>query len=162
MPNPDFTAELSSIPYEHIIGEPLRAAVDANTKASQTAAEYILELGFTEPVVGNQEPVMVDFTYTKRVIDEASGEEVSEEHIMSVPLLLLLHIPYFEVENVTIDFNVKLNSVDTFGVSSQLEYETGRGRGVRSREGYGRENQDDGERGVSGVDSPRPGDQTII
>lgn len=121
MPNPDFTAELATIPYEHVIGEPLRAAVEANASASQTAAEYIMKLGFTDPVVGNQEPVMVDFTYTKQVIDDVSGDEVSEEHVMSVPLLLLLHIPYFEVENVTIDFNVKLNSVDSYGRSSQFE-----------------------------------------
>lgn len=121
MPNPDFTAELATIPYEHVIGEPLRAAVEANASASQTAAEYIMKLGFTDPIVGDQEPVMVDFSYTKQVIDEVSGEEVSEEHVMSVPLLLLLHIPYFEVETVTIDFNVKLNSVESYGRSSQFE-----------------------------------------
>ena len=121
MPNPDFTAELATIPYEHVIGEPLRAAVEANASASQTAAEYIMKLGFTDPIVGDQEPVMVDFSYTKQVIDEVSGDEVSEEHVMSVPLLLLLHIPYFEVENVTIDFNVKLNSVESYGRSSQFE-----------------------------------------
>lgn len=121
MPNPDFTAELASIPYEHVIGEPLRAAVEANASASQTAAEYIMKLGFTDPVVGDQKPVMVDFTYSKQVIDDVSGDEVSEEHVMSVPLLLLLHIPYFEVENVTVDFNVKLNSVDSYARSSQFE-----------------------------------------
>lgn len=120
MPNPDFTAELASIPYEHVIGEPLRAAVEANASASQTAAEYIMELGFTEPIVGNQKPVMVDFSYSKQVIDDVSGDEVTEDHVMSVPLLLLLHIPYFEVENVTIDFNVKLNSVDSYARSSQF------------------------------------------
>ncbi|MES3161445.1 MAG: DUF2589 domain-containing protein [Halorubrum sp.] len=126
MPNPDFNAELASIPYEHVIGEPLRAAVEANASASQTAAEYIMRLGFTDPVVGNQEPVMVDFTYNKQVVDEESGETVTEVHVMSVPLLLLLHIPYFEVENVTIDFNVKLNSVDAYARSTQFEFDSSR------------------------------------
>ena len=121
MPNPDFPSELATIPYEHVIGEPLRAAVEANASASQTAAEYIMKLGFTDPVVGDQEPVMVDFTYNKRVIDDVSGDEVSEEHVMSVPLLLLLHVPYFEVETVIVDFNVKLNSVDSYARSSQFE-----------------------------------------
>ncbi|ELZ43114.1 hypothetical protein C471_01614 [Halorubrum saccharovorum DSM 1137] len=121
MPNPDFAAELGSIPYEEVIGTPLRAAVEANAKASMTAADFIRSVGFTEPTVGQPEPVTVEFGYEKRTVDD-SGNETTEQRSLSVPLLLLLNIPYFEVSNVTIDFNVKLNSVESYEQSSEFEF----------------------------------------
>ncbi|SMO42611.1 DUF2589 domain-containing protein [Halorubrum cibi] len=123
MPSPNFPAELASIPYEEVIGTPLRAAVEANASASMTAAEFIRTVGFTEPVVGEAEPVTVDFAYERREVDPETGSERIESHTMTVPLLLLIHVPYFEVETVTIDFNVKLNSVEAYSRSSEFEFD---------------------------------------
>lgn len=130
MPNPNFPGELGNIPYEAVIGAPLNAAVVANAKASQTAAEFIKEVGFKQSdddlftgfFDSPDEPVYVTFHYRKEIIDDdgASREQTFE---MRVPLLLLLHVPYFEVENVTIDFNVKLNSIHKYAVSSEFEYD---------------------------------------
>lgn len=121
MPNPDFAAELGSIPYEEVIGTPLRAAVEANAKASMTAAEFIRSVGFTEPTVGQAEPVTVEFGYEKRTVDD-NDNETTEQRSLSVPLLLLLNVPYFEVSDVTIDFNVRLNSVESYEQSNEFEF----------------------------------------
>lgn len=43
---------------------------------------------------------------------------------MRVPLLLLVNIPYFEVSRVTVDFNVKLNSVQTYATSSKFDIDS--------------------------------------
>ncbi len=112
---PNFPTEMGNIPYDEIIGAPLNAAVDANTRASETAADFILNVAFEEAddfsIFSNaKEPVTVTFNYRKETVDE-NGDTQEEEFEMKVPLLLLLHVPYFEVEQVTIDFNVKLNSV---------------------------------------------------
>lgn len=112
---PNFPTEMGNIPYDEIIGAPLNAAVDANTRASETAADFILNVAFEESddfaIFDNaREPITVTFNYRKETVDD-SGEPTEEEFEMRVPLLLLLHVPYFEVETVTIDFNVKLNSV---------------------------------------------------
>lgn len=127
MPNPNFPGELGSIPYSSIIGGPLNAAVEANADASMTAAKFIQDVGFQEAEddwEATRRPVYVTFSYKKKVIDEESGEETTKEFEMKVPLLLLVNIPYFEVSNVTIDFNVKLNSVQTFESSSQFDVES--------------------------------------
>jgi len=116
MVDADFPDELGNIPYSKIIGGPLNAAVEANAEASQTAADFIQDVGFTDgdgtgPFDDEREPVYVTFHYTKETRADEGG--FSEEKFeMKVPLLLLLHIPYFEVETVTVDFNVKLNSVE--------------------------------------------------
>lgn len=123
MPQPDFPSELQSIPYDEIIGGPLNAAVDANAEASRTAANFIQNVAFKSSnggfsVFSNaREPRYVTFNYRKQTTVDGSGNPQEEEFELKVPLLLLLHVPYFEVSRVTIDFNVKLNSVNKRMVS---------------------------------------------
>jgi len=120
MPNPNFPAELGNIPYQSIIGGPLTAAVKANTDASEAAAQFIKEVGFTEDENGEKSPRMVEFSYEKEVIDEESGESTLKSHTITIPFLLLTNVPYFEVEQVTVDFNVKLNSIQTYEASDEF------------------------------------------
>ena len=129
MPNPNFPGELGSIPYSTIIGGPLNAAVEANADASMTAAKFIQDVGFqeTQGMSGwdsERKPVYVTFSYKKEVLDESTGETTTKEFDMRVPLLLLVNIPYFEVSRVTIDFNVKLNSVQSYATSSQFDVDS--------------------------------------
>lgn len=131
MPNPNFPAELGNIPYESVIGGPLNAAVEANARASMTAAKFIQDVGFTT-VDGNEEPVMVTFEYEKQVIDDATGEETTERFRMTVPLLLLVHVPYFEVSQVTIDFHAKLNSIQKYSVSNKFNVDSS----VKGKQGW--------------------------
>jgi hypothetical protein len=127
MANPNFPGELGSIPYETIIGGPLNAAVEANADASMTAAKFIQDVGFQEADddwESSRKPVYVTFSYKKTVIDDESGAESTKEFEMRVPLLLLVNIPYFEVSRVTVDFNVKLNSVQTYATSSKFDIDS--------------------------------------
>lgn len=128
MPNPNFPGELGSIPYRDVIGGPLNAAVEANAEASMTAAKFIQDVGFQDASDFDawdspDKPVYVTFHYKKETIDE-DGVATEKEFDMKVPLLLLLHVPYFEVSNVTIDFNVKLQSVEKFATSSKFDIES--------------------------------------
>jgi hypothetical protein len=123
MPNPNFPAELGNIPYQSIIGGPLIAAVKANTDASEAAAQFIKDVGFTEGENGEKSPRMVEFSYEKEVIDEESGDSTLKSHTITIPFLLLTNVPYFEVEQVTVDFNVKLNSLQTYEVSDEFNLE---------------------------------------
>lgn len=128
---PDFPTEMGNIPYDEIIGAPLNAAVDANTRASETAADFILNVAFEEAddfsvFSDAKKPRYVEFNYRKETVDD-TGSPTEEEFQMRVPLLLLLHVPYFEVENVTIDFNVKLNSVRKTAISEESELGGGGG-----------------------------------
>lgn len=120
MPNPNFPAELGNVPYQSIIGGPLTAAVKANTDASEAAAQFIKDVGFTEGDNGGKSPRTVEFSYEKEVIDEESGDSTIKSHTITIPFLLLTNVPYFEVEQVTVDFNVKLNSLQTYEASDEF------------------------------------------
>ncbi|MFC6989814.1 DUF2589 domain-containing protein [Haloplanus sp. GCM10025708] len=124
--NPNFPGELGSIPYSQIIGGPLNAAVEANAQASETAAKFIQDVGFQKDnsMSSGEKPVYVEFHYKKQVMDESSGQTTEKEFSLQVPFLLLVNVPYFEVSNVTIDFHVRLNSVEKYATSSKFNVES--------------------------------------
>ena len=122
-PSTNFTSELNNIPFRAMIGGPLQAAVDAQVASSLATIDFINRVGFTAPDAGGKrELVMVDFSHTRKDVD-ASGAEVSKDVALRVPLLAMLPIPSLRIEQVVIDFNAKLNSVETSTVSDKLGVE---------------------------------------
>ena len=121
-PSTNFTSELNNIPFRAMIGGPLQAAVDAQVASSLATIDFINRVGFTDPEAGKRELVMVDFSHTRKDVD-ADGKEVSKEVALRVPLLAMLPIPSLRIEHVIIDFNAKLNSVETSTVSDKLGVE---------------------------------------
>jgi hypothetical protein len=102
-----------------MIGGPLQAAVDAQVASSLATVNFIKEVGFATNDSGKSELVMVDFSHTRKDVD-SEGNAVNKEINIKVPLLAMLPIPSLRIEHVIIDFNVKLNSVETSTVSDAL------------------------------------------
>lgn len=121
--------ELSSIDFESMLGGPLSAVVNAQAQAAMTSVQFIQEVGF-EPDSTN--PIYVEFKYPKEVsayqpaVEEERDEEgnvvtrareakpaVWEEMTLTVPILTMVPIPFIRVEDTTIDFNAKINSIQT-------------------------------------------------
>jgi hypothetical protein len=125
-PSTNLTSELNNIDFRKMIGGPLQAAVDAQVASSLATVDFINKVGFQplldaqgQPVAGKRELVMVEFSHTRKDVD-ADGKAVVKENFVKVPLLAMLPIPSLRIEHVTIDFNVKLNSVESSSTSDQL------------------------------------------
>ncbi len=119
-PATNLTAELNNIDFRKMIGGPLQAAVDAQVASSLATVDFINKVGFTAPdAQGKRELVMVDFTHKRSDVD-ADGNTVPKETFIKVPLLAMLPIPSLRIEHVIIDFNVKLNSVESASTSDDL------------------------------------------
>lgn len=146
--------ELSSIDFESMLGGPLSAVVNAQAQAAMSSVTFIKEVGF-EPKTTN--PVYVEFKYPKEVspylppVEEELDDEgevvtpareaqaaVWEEMTLTVPILTMLPIPFIRVEETTIDFNAKINSITTkeqskdFGVKASAQASVGWGFGKAS------------------------------
>jgi hypothetical protein len=110
-----------------MIGGPLQAAVDAQVASSLATVDFIQKVGFSQPVGSDGQPdltkprelVMVEFSHKRTDVDD-KGTPVVKESFIKVPLLAMLPIPSLRIEHVIIDFNVKLNSVQTASVSDKL------------------------------------------
>jgi len=111
----NFPGELASIDFEGILGAPLTAAIEAQASSAITTLDFINNLGFTT-VAGKKKPTMVEFFYSKV---DANGTSTFK---MKLPFLLMLPIPYIEVRDVTVEFNVKLNSVQTTESSTAQDW----------------------------------------
>jgi hypothetical protein len=123
----NLTSELNNIDFRKMIGGPLQAAVDAQVASSLATVDFINKVGF-QPLLdaqgepdasGKRELVMVEFSHTRKDID-ADGNPVVKESFVKVPLLAMLPIPSLRIEHVIIDFNVKLNSVESASTSDEL------------------------------------------
>lgn len=134
--------ELNSLNFSVYIGGPLQAAVDAQHSASMSQVEFIEKVGFV-PATDPKKPSelrYVDFKYSKKVPNPHRGKTVEQleaegldptkidtnEPFVSVnvdiqvPFLAMLTIPALRIDEVTIDFNAKLTSVETRNVSSEF------------------------------------------
>jgi hypothetical protein len=127
---PDFVSELNNIDFQKMIAGPLQACVDAQVASSLATVNFINAVGFTTDASGKKELVMVDFSHSKTDFD-AEGNEDKKETKIKVPLLAMLPIPSLRIDHVTIDFNVKLNSVQSSQVSNDFKL------GVEAKAGWG-------------------------
>lgn len=110
----DLANELNSLDFGTLIGGPLQAAITAQNDAALAQVDYIKAVGL-EPQYESDNPTnlightlkMVDFSY-----QEVTGETTTQ-YKFSMPLLSLLNIPALRIDEMTIDFNAKLTSVET-------------------------------------------------
>lgn len=117
--------ELSSIDFQSMIGGPLNAVIKAQAQSAQTSVDFIKSVGFNGPDGPDPgKPTMVSFTYDK--IFEEPDENgkivpVIKPMSLTVPILTMLPIPFIRVEEVTIDFNAKIQSVEESTTASSSE-----------------------------------------
>ena len=110
----NFVQELNSLDFSKYIGGPMQAAVDAQNSAAMAQVNFIKQVGLKAGTNNSNEVNMVDFSYT-----HSNGQD-SENVTLKVPLLTMLSIPALRIDEMTIDFNCKLNSVETHETTNTL------------------------------------------
>lgn len=117
--NPDFRSELN---IESIISAPLVAASKANVEMLRGQTRALLENCFTlNKETGAHEPVLIQMSMTRNVIDETKKEDGSSESnikqiqlTFSVPLLCIIPINSLAIDKVTVDFDMEITSVTSW------------------------------------------------
>lgn len=133
--------ELNSLDFSVYIGGPLQAAVNAQHSASMSQVNFIQQVGFVPATAPNQPSELryVEFSYEKSAPNPHFGKTAAQltaeglptttdttnqlitvEVAIKVPFLTMLTIPALRIDEVTIDFNAKLTSVETRNVSSEF------------------------------------------
>lgn len=112
-------AELRQIPFEHLIGAPLKAAIEAQALAAQSTIEFIQKVGF-KTSSNNVEPNDLLFEDPSKDADAGDLRNVTfgykkkdengdvKDFSLTVPLLSITPIPYIRIDEMTIDFSAKL------------------------------------------------------
>lgn len=128
--------ELKQIPFSHLIGAPLKAAIESQALAAKTTVDFIKEVGFKKPATGDPIDIALDsalvndadmgeirnitFEYFKK-----DGDDNENKFELTVPILTITPIPYIRIDEMTIDFHAKLTDsvVDTRRSDTQVEAE---------------------------------------
>jgi hypothetical protein len=147
MPSPG--QELSSIDFESMIGGPLVAVIHAQAQAAMSTVNFIKEVGFKKPAsqedaggdTSTEDPIYVSFKYPKElspyvpavpadaeanppVAAQPAVPAVYETQELKVPILTILPVPFIRIEETTIDFNAKINSVEYRKTNTNLKVDS--------------------------------------
>lgn len=90
------TNALQAIPFGSLIGGPLNACIEAQATAAKTTYEFIKSVGFD----ANGKAKSVVFEYQR------DGKIVN----LTVPLLVIVPIPYIQVDTIGIDFMANISA----------------------------------------------------
>lgn len=114
----DLVKDLNNLDFKVYIGGPMQAAVAAQIETALAQVDFIKSVGFNDDLTALR---YVDFQYDKTLptIGQDGYNEVSR-YKLSVPLLSIVQIPSLRIDEMTIDFNAKLNSVETASTESEL------------------------------------------
>ncbi|MCK5002571.1 MAG: DUF2589 domain-containing protein [Gammaproteobacteria bacterium] len=115
-------SEFQSIPFHQIIGSPLLAMVQGQAQAAQATAEFIERIGFKQVKAKDGaegdnlgELRMVTFSYQKP--DDAGNPQTYE---IEIPLLSLIPIPGIQIKEGELEFNIKVNDIQSSNISTAL------------------------------------------
>src|SRR5262245_20607845 len=125
--------ELSQIPFAHLIGSPMKAAIEAQALAAQSTVEFIQKVGFKQPAAGGPDVLFTspdqdadageirNITLSYKKLDE---NETQSDFTLTVPLLSIVPIPYLRIDEMTIDFKAKLTDSITRNTSTSFSLDT--------------------------------------
>lgn len=135
---------LTALPFEHIIGSPLKAAIEAQSLAAKATVDFIQQVGFTtadpnpglekneageyvkvkqKPDYGEVRNVVFKYTAT----NEDGTQRVAE---LSVPILTIIPIPYLRIDDMTIDFTANITETMESQKESKRTYNREGGAGA--------------------------------
>ncbi|SNR17718.1 DUF2589 domain-containing protein [Tenacibaculum jejuense] len=138
---PNLVPELNSLDFNVYIGGPLQAAIQAQTEASMATVDFIERVGFEKDVDPAKPDNLryVDFKYKKSTANPHFGKtaiELSDEGLpadtdtdnqflesnvaIKVPFLTMLTIPSLRIDEVNVDFNARLSSVETRSIDTKF------------------------------------------
>ncbi|MFC8715583.1 DUF2589 domain-containing protein [Streptomyces sp. NPDC057197] len=122
-PPVDLGTELS-LPFEQIIGGPLQGVIRASAMAANETAQFINNVGFDD----KNQAKMVKFSYESAEHGETGTTNTPEKRVVTnveVPLLAVVPVPYLQLSQVTLDFDVKIDSASARKQEKTLGGEAG-------------------------------------
>lgn len=132
----------SAIPYAEVIGSPLSAMIDAQIKASNSMARFVMDVGFQKDENGVNQAVSVDFQHK---VKRSDGSEVVE--VITLPLITIVPIPNMQISEGKITLDVEISSSaefkDNMEAGGEIEGKIGWGPfsvSLKAKASYSREN----------------------
>jgi|GEM_PF-5350775 len=107
----NFGGELASINFDALIAGPLIAAIRAQGIAATQTLDFINNVAFNSGAQGKGDgKTLTTATFSYPAIDPKTGLQNGTTQLV-VPFITMVPVPFIRIEQMTIDFAVKLNQV---------------------------------------------------
>lgn len=110
--------QFTGLPLGLLICQPIMEAAKAQLALCQVYINTLFEMAFNNPEekdVKKRTTRTISFTFDRLILDKETGAQTTKTMTLNVPLISLVPMPSFTMDEITVDFDmeVKENSIDT-------------------------------------------------
>lgn len=111
----DITEQFAGIPMGLLICQPILEAAKGQAALCQVYIQTLMELAYIDPADPSKGCKTLPFTFDRLIIDKVTGKESVKTMTVNAPLLSLVPLPAFTMDEVTVDFSMQVTetNVDT-------------------------------------------------
>lgn len=111
----DITQQFAGVPMGLLICQPILEAAKGQMALCQVYIDTLLTLAYEDPANPEKGCRTIPFTFDRVIIDKTTGKESTKPMTLNVPLISLVPLPAFTMDEVTVDFDMQVteNNVDT-------------------------------------------------
>ena len=95
---------LNSIPYESVLAQPLKAMMEAQTAACQSALDFIMKVGFETDDSGVKKATYAEFQF-----EETGADGLVSMKTIKVPMLTIIPLPSVGLQEGTVHFSLEIS-----------------------------------------------------
>lgn len=119
----DVASSFAGLPIESLIGGPFLAAAKVQQQLAATYVDTVMKLAYREKEEKKEkngendgkttkETNLLTFEVPRPIINENDGSVTVENMQINAPLLALVQIPSFQMDEVTVDFDMEVKTSD--------------------------------------------------
>lgn len=116
----DVTEAFAGLPLGLLVCQPILEVAKGQLALCRVYIDQLLELAYIDPNDPDKGTRTITFTFDRLIVDKVTGKETTKPMTLNVPLISLVPMPAFTMDETTVDFNmeVKESTVDTSDSSS--------------------------------------------
>ncbi len=118
----DVTEAFAGLPLGLLVCQPILEVAKGQLALCRVYIDQLFELAYIDPNDPEKGTRTISFTFDRLIVDKVTGKETTKPMTLNVPLISLVPMPAFTMDEATVDFNmeVKESTVDTSDSSSSI------------------------------------------
>lgn len=104
----DTAKKFAGLPIGLLICQPLLEAAKGQLAMCQVYIQTLMELAYNDPTDPTKGTRTISFTFDRLVVDQVTGEESVKAMALNVPMIALVPMPAFTMDEATVDFNMEV------------------------------------------------------
>lgn len=107
-------APFTNLPLGLLICQPILEVARGQAALCNIYLETLMKLAYSKDSIGGKKKTnVISFEYEKPVVDKVTGKVSTKKYTINAPLLSLVPVPAFTMEEATVAFTMEVNTLST-------------------------------------------------